>query len=664
MKEDPFVSNIMNHFGAFESKLRENSKGLQLVSTYFSKILNTFNVFQESLSQSLHPLEEFIVLAKAENNSLSYELSTIIGDMKEFNDFIKSTCKLLKVQVTDPFELFISEYEKFNEDTLKGTNAIVKEIEAHKEKVIELKFNYSQHEKILSNNSKEETKLSEEAKEKYKEAINEHNELLKKHIENYKPKIKELKHNEINKVNSITKSFNNFFILIETIATKYKSLNQKIIDSLNQVNVNKDIELYTSILSRTYKHYTFTPMRFENHGKMYQLINEILYSKPNNIKKVKSKPKLSIQKEKVIQLCNELLEGKDIEKELLKEVFESFDHIVARETISKLLSGITDKYFVRSHSAFESLGQIVNYLLTMMSYYGDSNSEHLCGIFDCGFLLFSKKDKEVIYLRSLIATNSIWSKTDIWIRIIQHRISRTLFQANLTPVSSDQEKETPEKAKENVKRKSIIYNELFAVASQISLMQIKRQMGIEILKQFADYYGLPDNKVCDLLLDFEGAHILIRDTNLLHSEKNNIASQRVMRSLNKYEGKKVLVIIAKSLGYIGDLLTLRNVLVLNKTIFKSLKRRIYKKALEITGISMEVRKELWRISILNPKFCEVYRQIKADKLPSFLKSKSPTLDLINVDVFRSFNKYNKQTQNVTYIIILGNKEHTLLLCTL
>eukprot|EP00826_Nyctotherus_ovalis_P066074 TRINITY_DN9741_c0_g1_i3.p1 TRINITY_DN9741_c0_g1~~TRINITY_DN9741_c0_g1_i3.p1 ORF type:complete len:360 (+),score=57.25 TRINITY_DN9741_c0_g1_i3:199-1278(+) len=337
---------------------------------------------------------------------------------------------------------------------------IVEEIETQKRKVSELKLQYSHHEKILFNDEsdQEEVKASNEMKEKYKESIKDYNKLLEQYTDKYKPYLKYIKQNEISKVNSIIKSFNSFFILMDNIATKYKAVYEKVITSLSQIRNEEDIEFYASNLSQAYKHDTFSVVNFEDHGRMYQLIDELIYGKSSPLKshnskkatkRDKSKIKLSLISpnelvEKVVFCCKELLENRSVASESVMEIFKSFDRLEVREAAAEILSSVKTRHVLDNYSAFESLGQIANYLLTMISLKEDSNLEYLCGIFNASFVmrgkrLTSNKNYELVPLRNLICANSIWAKAETWIRIIQYRLSQTLLQVSLAAISSDKE---------------------------------------------------------------------------------------------------------------------------------------------------------------------------------------------------------------------------------
>ena len=111
----------------------------------------------------------------------------------------------------------------------------------------------------------------------------------------------------------------------------------------------------------------------------------------------------------------------------------------------------------------------------------------------------------------------------------------------------------------------------------------------------------------------------------------------------------MLFILAKSLPYIEKIITLRNIIILNRLINQSLKKRIYKKALAFPKLPIKIRSEIWKHSIFDKSLIELYTEIKEERMTKYLVSGKVSKEIISMDVDRSFHLYDNKTQEVIYL---------------
>ena len=192
-------------------------------------------------------------------------------------------------------------------------------------------------------------------------------------------------------------------------------------------------------------------------------------------------------------------------------------------------------------------------------------------------------------LKNLILKNGVWKVCEQWIRAIHYRL-----ELALTSINTILAKSIKNQSKLNTlinQKKTIIYNELCAIGVHMALMEIERPMGRDILLQFAGYYELSNEKICLLLLEYEGAQSFQIQVEFSRKEIASIGFENYKRSIAKHENKEYYI-ISKCIGYINDLKTLRNILMINKLSNKYLQKRIYKKALLFPNIPSKIRHDI------------------------------------------------------------------------
>eukprot|EP01022_Parablepharisma_sp_SALTPOND_P019983 TRINITY_DN3515_c0_g1_i1.p1 TRINITY_DN3515_c0_g1~~TRINITY_DN3515_c0_g1_i1.p1 ORF type:complete len:690 (-),score=82.39 TRINITY_DN3515_c0_g1_i1:2423-4492(-) len=672
-----FSDQMMNRFFALETRVQHGSKSLRLISSYFSIVRKEVDTFRKTLSKSLSPLVQCLQLNKKPDDTLFVGLKSLIRNMEEYFNFMGKTCVTCQSEVIEPFDIFISNYDQCNRTVLKQGVKIIEQVEAHKAKVAKAKERYGKCAKAFVNTGSMEKELLKakekamiDAKAEYQYLVEEHNVLLEKKQEEYRQSLDMVEQNEQTRVSLIAKNLAKVFALSVQMAEEYAEANAKTLKMLQEVDPIKDLEMFVADLSRTAKTDTFNKVLFEDHGEIYQRIDALNYSKEKSVdlsegdeillnadfeeafvsptNKSEAFILLETPEEIIQNACQNLLSGKDLSTEEKVKIPEAFTQPYGRRLFAEVLSNVSNKHFIEDFAAFETLGQIVNTLLTMFALHKDKDTFILWTVLSAGFLIYSRKltDKGKLAnvpLRELTSGNSIWRTRDQWIRIIQYRLTKSLSRVKLAPVPREKGKATP---KDNLTRKSVIFSELSAIGGQMALMGVERIMGRDLLLQFTGYYRIDSDKLCEVLLDYEGAQALPREIQLDRKEIQGVFKAKYEKTWKKYGENKEGFVIGKSIGYVGDIVTLRNLLLLNKGLNKLLRTRIYKKVLTFPDIHPGVRRELWKHAILDQSLLSIYKEIKAEKLAKYLVSGKASEETIRLDVIRSFHIHDEESQEV------------------
>ena len=154
---------------------------------------------------------------------------------------------------------------------------------------------------------------------------------------------------------------------------------------------------------------------------------------------------------------------------------------------------------------------------------------------------------------------------------------------------------------------------------------------LNIMKEYGSNYGIGKERLGELLIE-------INTPQLLSSTKpRNIkdALEYHNNTIKKYQNN-TLFIIGKSIYYVSDIKTLRNILILNKTINRNLKLRIYHNIFFISKvpIGIETRVKIWG-QILSPEpYIDFFDELKIDFMAN--ADQRNESELIKLDVNRSF----------------------------
>eukprot|EP00826_Nyctotherus_ovalis_P001161 TRINITY_DN10151_c0_g1_i4.p1 TRINITY_DN10151_c0_g1~~TRINITY_DN10151_c0_g1_i4.p1 ORF type:complete len:713 (-),score=129.98 TRINITY_DN10151_c0_g1_i4:252-2390(-) len=654
-----FTQQAMCNFEAMESYMQDSIKGLHHVSLHFAVVGKELLAFQESLAKSLSPLNDFLNTSK-NNRSLNKAFTMIAGNLAKCYDSMKNEGKMYKQESAVAIKRFADKYQNYALEVLNDGRSLIGEVEASKQKVNKARATYSKHERELFRKgvSRSNRELKE-AKSRYQNLLKEHNKLLKVKSEEYQRKLDKLEANEKKRMELILKTAERTISIVESLATQLKDLSINSRNQLKSVNPESDLKKAALGFENGTRIDTFSELFFADHGAIYQFIDQLNNGKLKDSYgfidstavmhtdgKALSPGMLSEECKAVQAMCKELLSGKNLSKEDVIRMTDSFADENVRKVFIKELKSVTNSHFIADFSVFETLGLVTNYLLTTTSLYTDIDPFVTYNVLCASFIIYSKHsaDSPIIALNELISGNTIWFKQEQWIELIQFRLIEALTRVHLKLVPD--EKKIEKDVQASLFMRSAIYTELSIIASQIPLMGISKRQGEEILLQFAGYYGINNENLRDVLTNYASAQPLEHDHEFSKRELTEIISKGAAGKIEKYGENSRYFIITKAIAYIGDIKTLKSLLILNKSLNKVLRRKIYKMALDSIDVTEKQRKEIWKLAIFDPKYCKIYEEIK-EKLRNPSEADKENIAKIQLDIARSFQKHSAETQAVS-----------------
>ena len=145
MCELSFPEQALNRFNVLENKIKKGSKGLQLLSSYFSGFKKRLDNLCNGLQKSLDTLIDFMQLNKTGKDSLTISLDSIIKNESNFYNLIKTMSSQYQDEVLDSLNLFIKNYENTNKEVIGKGSKLISIVQAQKNKVSKARDAYYKH---------------------------------------------------------------------------------------------------------------------------------------------------------------------------------------------------------------------------------------------------------------------------------------------------------------------------------------------------------------------------------------------------------------------------------------------------------------------------------------------------------------------------------------
>lgn len=654
-----FSENAMGRFPQLEQRLQSGSKGLRLVVQHITAVSKEVDTFRKSLFKTRAPLAQYLA-QKSANDSLGVAIRAVAKGLEDSCATMENACMTYQTDVIEPFSVFAEHYEQCNKAFLKEAGKIIAGLEISRTKVTKSKEQYGRTAKALANSPPDENseacQACRKARGDYQTIIERHNAMLLEKQAEYRKQLELVERNEETRTNVIAKSMMKFTGLTEQLLKDHLASTAGMTQTLIAINPISDLNLFVAELARKPKTETFARIVFEDRGDVYQQLTAQKEnpSRPFPEFEVISADEGHLEKPLVLDAKDQdflkatvqtLLAGNEINQKDKVHVSELFSAEAGRTRFAKTLSQLvtTNKLTISNYAAFEALGELSNTLLTNMSVQHSRDPFILWTVLTASFLISSTKVEEdgakrAVALRELTSSSSIWCNKDYWISAIQYRLERTLSRV----------KPAGEESKDSGLRKSVVFADLCTLAVQMALMTIGRDLGRDLLIQFASYYKIDSQKLNQLLSDYEGAQPLSRDTHLTAKEVRGVLVSRAGKTAKRFEGKacaKLATIFRLSLGYISDLRTFSYLLLLNHELSQLLRKPVHKQVLRLPALSPKVGFRLWNVAINDPKLRETYQEIKAAKLDAYRTANNGACEIIKLDVFRSFHSWSEAVQD-------------------
>jgi hypothetical protein len=195
-------------------------------------------------------------------------------------------------------------------------------------------------------------------------------------------------------------------------------------------------------------------------------------------------------------------------------------------------------------------------------------------------------------------------------------------------------------------RNAVITSELLLVAVRLSLMDINLDMGRDILIHFALFYAVQQEKLFQVLSEYESSYPLARKEITKNTDKQRIYLSKKTLQSKRYNDSAIMIAIRLSILFISSKKTLMNLLVLNKNWRKIFKKCVYRNALKRSNRNKSIK--IWE-SILHMKGLRtLYTKIKTSDLKNLKERQKSVNGMIKSDVKSSFGSFNRADRKVTF----------------
>lgn len=650
-----FASHMMFRFAHLESYIHNNAEGLQSVHRYFKAFHSNLADFRKKLSKSLSHLKVFLRLNKKADVTLYAALKFLAESEEALHKDLDHACGEYK-KLVSTFKRHVDAYVSTSRTKLAVGQEISEKVKEKRKKVLKAKEKY--HEKVNgfycsgvaeSEQPSQKVKGIEEAKLDYQELIKHCNKFMSNETEKFLSQLETIEKNEEMRITMIAESVQQGLSIAARLLDKSKQHHEKTLNSLKQVSPARDIELYAVTLMRVSRSNVFDKMVFEDHGKIYQLINRL-----RSEEDMERTPKLTLESDNGADRKREkelsekyasLLKGKNLTESDKQIAKESLKTRLGRLSFASILNGITEQVVISDSAAFETLSELMRQLLAFTYSKKDLNPVLFHASLNAAFLVSARGENcSVVPLRANLKRPVIFDDCEQWVAAVQYGLEKEFKQLRIELIGKDRRRGS-DSDKEVSMMRSKLFSELCSVAMRMALLHVPKRLGQEVLLGFASYYDLAAEKIYQMLIEYDGAQKLNRRRYLKAEDITTIANMKRAKLLSKHRNHAIIS-LAKSLPYIQSLLIFRNILLLSKAVHKQLRSRVYKKVLALPAIPMKLRLDIWKKAIADNTLIYQYSDIKKYRLHNFSDTKKTTEDAICIDILRSFRHAGEEGQEV------------------
>ena len=658
------------NFDLITQKVLQETVNMKSIARLFKCTANELDTFGKRM-------QKVVSSFKADYQSLSADsweiaLGKAIKAMEDTIKTVISTVKLLECKVMEPFDIFIGHYVQSNEGFLEEGSNIFNEIMLQRENVKKIAEEVKRN--IMEN------KVDEELNCEYKTLLGVLYRFIDENEQSYKSKIKFIMQNEENRIDFERKIFSKYVSIFEELTKNFL---------VNKGNIDQAFSLVKpglSIEERKLQNGQTEFLLFEKNDyleikrKYSDVIDISAGISPLNISSVESilsdsdnemTGNIELPEEDTILLQTafaKLLKSENIDQMARKKLLEISQYADGRDKIVSLLAKVTYKMKV-PFDVLKTLEAVVDNLLEAIVHYNDTRISHLSTVLSfCFFVSATDPSRGAYqcYLREVISTNRIWESKERWYSIIQYLIGNALIELAREKEDTNtqsskgfmkrfffadenfKEKEQSEDVmeKEEIEKKSIVYSELQSSAIQLGLMNVNRDMGRDILIHFALIYNLQKDMLFQLLTDYESSLCLKREEIKQELVNREIKLNKLQSLKTKFGNSKPIQVVGMSLKYIDSKKLLRNILILNRVWYNTLKTQVYKIALKRFG--KDKRYSIWESILSTRGLDKLYLQLKSESIEDFKKTHINVDNQIRLDVNCSFHQYSDNEQEVNF----------------
>jgi len=687
---EKLIEQLENSFEELCSKLKNEGAGLKALETF----LKEFFKLNESYCKSLLSLLTHLRSQPGLASSIRTAINVLSKELEEFAETAISLSKGIQTEVISSLELFKRGFDKQSSKFIKSGNKILTDLHQHKEKATSSYNKYTNNIKQHKKAQSELEELLESAKEasasfnlsieqktnqisdtqeqikkycsEYKEAVESVNKMIENEYDKYYTILEDSMRLDKGRVDFLKDTINKCLEGMRDMGRQYLDKVTSIMSVVEYVNSESDMRLFINSLKNTGTNPLFAPMKFVEYNYSYPLI-----SRTSNILKVDEDyfgnekghdpgAITVILKQAVFKLIN----GKVLSLAEKAMVIEQLHKPLGKHIFVNILIKIP-YYTMMPYDSFKVFGELINYLLSLFLKEKNSKVEELNAVLIVGKAVHTQVDDKTVYLFSELAKHGIWQETEQWKQLILNSIETKVAEAKdivlkrKAGVKEEQKKglldgfkklfssdivEAHDKEMEKV---------LLATVGQVltqyvfffANLRVSFDKAKELLEHFGRKYNINLTKIYEMELSLKTSQPF--KPKISTFPKDILANKKLERKLKKYNNSLIHLCIASSLPYISDVSLLRNILLVNKEMYRVMKVYVFKQLLIGLGakVSLENRLKIWlQIVEINSfeydyKFAKQQLQDKRFSLPKAIE------ELIDMDVVRSMPQLKNVDHN-------------------
>jgi len=676
-------------FDTISQRVTQQTKNMRAISDFFTSTKREIENFSKGYQKAVTNFKTCYQQNGQQMDEWELAIAKIMKISEDFAKITSNSAQSVGFKVVEPYEIFIGHYEQSNKNFLKDGAKIIESLNAHRNRLKKIMDRIA---KNMNDNVNDQVTYGE-----YKVQINTLNEFIDEYEPKYRAKVQFIMQNEENRIDFIRKLFCKYMEIFEDLARLTIKNKEIITDVMNTVKPIQVIENTSSNSpdSKPIPMKMFEKVIYEDSNRPTRKQSDasdntagLAQFSVSSVESVFSDrdgefgANFELPKEDAELMKNTirmLLDGKAIELSSKQKLIELCQYSDGRMKLCELFGNVTSKIQLPILS-FKTFGEVINNLLTTISLYNDMNIIQLQNILSFSGNIATIKEGAQTYLRELISENSIWRSKERWVGIIQHRIDKSLSisEAQAKSILKEDEpksimqkiwsvgskwitRKKPEispnnnqntntenmsikEFKEEQGKKSVVYSELSSAAVEIALMSVDPDLGRDILIHFALKYNIEQDKLFQLLSDYESCQPLQRDIEVPVKELEKLSLVKREKERKKFGYNKAVFITGLCLPFIDNDKSLRNLLLVNKEWNSVFRTHVFRVVLKNAYKTKGKRFKVWQPILTAPGFEKLYTQLKSASIEDFKKTYKQIDDVIKLDVSRSFHIYDEKDQ--------------------
>ncbi|MDR3549344.1 MAG: TBC domain-containing protein [Candidatus Pacebacteria bacterium] len=633
-------------------KTQEKTGQMHMMLAYFQAVKRDMEHFGKSLQKSLSAIKEAYPLSDAYDEwDLGFQKVMILSD--ELIQALAACFQNLGTEVAQPFEGFIGEYDQFNRGVFKDSIKVRDLLTTHRERINRAKERYYRDLKVSGRPT--------ESKEDYRQLVNSLNTFIDKNKESYTKGLESLVQTEEKRLVHIKDTFTRFAEISSALSrdcAEFCSHSQKIFNSTSTTLDPKDyMENPGTLRSHLFDKVDFATAASDaeqEEQKVRSISRRIVPNDQTFVEKA----------------FNQLL-GDDVIPPAEKDRLVDYTRFPeGRRLLCSAMSMLARKYELNSQDAFDTLGEIALGVINASIEQETLESDQLTAVLSLGGLVANVRppaesgQKAKKYLREVLSTHTIWYNKDVWPKVLDYKIAKALkylhayTQMRLAKKTAGKEIGLMEKftramgkkdaetlkneEQEQTSKKGVAFSELTSTALEMALLSVDTDVTRDLIIGCAKRYDLDNDKLYQLLCDYECAQPLPRDEDPRQHEKLSYSLDKRVREQKRYGYTKSTMIIGMTIKFVSDFKTLSGILLLNKDFNTKFKAKVYKHVLR--RAQEKSRFGIWLTLLSSRGLNNLYLKLKSEEIPGFKVKHKYVDDIIRMDVIRSFHVHSETDQ--------------------